>query len=301
MAKISEQAQKAANIPTPGTNVVPIGEGRMVGPPPDMDEAELKATSGAGLSTKAADNIVPIVYVMHYSSALVDERDPNYIQGSRPGDIYLRGAPEGEEIIKSSEGMLFQPCYFWNDVTERVPRKTPAEGGGGGEFVAKHSAETAKEVPGAKQGDKGKFHWVTADGKHELVETRNFAGFVYLASGLRLPYLVPLKGSGHSIGRAWMAKMNAKLSPSGQPYASFAALYRLRTEPRSNMQGRWFMYTVADGRWATKEERAAGLKLHEQFKSGEKVAEMPDDDANDFGDQGDAANGADAAKVDASI
>lgn len=299
MAKISEQAQKAANIPTPGTNVVPIGEGRMVGPPPDMDEAELRATSGAGLSTKQSDNTVPIVYIMHYTSPQVDERDPAYVSGARPGDMLLRGAPEGEELVSSAEGILFQPCYFWNDVTEWVPRQT---GGGGGKgFVAKHAVETAKEVAGAKTGPKGKFHWVTADGAHDLEETRNFAGFVYLKSGLRLPFLILLKGSGHQVGRAWMAKMNAKLSPGGQPYASFAALYRLRTEPRSNEQGKWFMYTVADGRWATKEERAAGLRLHDQLRSGEKQAEVPTEDfgGGDGGSSGPPA--ADAAKIDASI
>lgn len=299
MAKISEQAQRAANLPTPQEkqNVVPIGEGRMVGPPPDMDEAELRATSGAGLSTRASDNIVPIIYILHYTSPQVDERDPAYVPGARPGDLLLRGAPEGEELVSSAEGILFQPCYFWNDVTEWVPRQT---GGGGGKgFVAKHAIESADRVPGARQGPRGKFHWVTADGSHDLEETRNFAGFVYLRSGLRLPFLIPLKGSGHQVGRAWMAKMNAKLAPNGQKYASFAAMYRLRTEPRSNEQGKWFMYTVADGRWATKEERAAGLGLHDQFRSGEKQAEEP---AEDFSPgEASGSQGADASKVDASI
>lgn len=276
----------------------------MTGPPPDMDEAEMQSTAGRGLSTKASDNIVPIVYILHYTSPQVDERDPAYVPGARPGDLLLRGAPEGENLIPSSEGVLFQPCEFWNDVTEWVPRQV---GGGGGKgFVGKHGdilhpVDFAKDVPGAKQGAKGKYHWVTADGAHDLEETRNFVGFVYLKSGLRLPFLIPLKGSGHQVGKVWMAKMNSKLAPNGQPYAAFAALYRLRTEPRSNEQGKWFMYTVSDGRWATKEERAAGLRLSEQFRSGEKQTEQPTEDFS--GGDGDDAQTttASADKVDASI
>jgi hypothetical protein len=299
MAKISEQAQKAASIQPSGANMVSLGDGRMTGPPPDMDEAEFRATAGAGLSTKQSDNVVPIIYILHYTSPQVDERDPAYVRGARPGDLLLRGAPEGEELVSSAEGILFQPCEFWNDVTEWVPRQT---GGGGGKgFVAKHLVESAREVPGAKTGPKGKFHWTTADGAHDLEDTRNFAGYVYLKSGLRMPFLIPLKGSGHAVGKAWMAKMNAKLSPSGQPYASFAMLYRLRTEPRSNEQGKWFMYTVSDVRWATREERAAGRRLHEQFKSGEKIAEEPTEDLMSAEKAVTHTSPVDASRVDASI
>lgn len=301
MAKISEQAQRAANLPTAPERqtgaVVPIDEGRMTGPPPDMDDAEMAATAGKGTSTSASDNLVPMVYILHYTDNRVDERDhANYIPGARPGDIVLRGAPEGMSLVRSDEGILFQPCYFWNDVTEWFKENDGAKK----TFVGKHKYEFAKDVPGAKQGSKGKWHWLTADGKNELEETRNFAGIVQFPGGLHMPFLIALKGTGHSVGKAWMTKINSKMSDKGVVYASFAAFYRLRTEPRSKGPQRWFMYTVADARWATPEERTMGLKLHQQFASGEKQGETPETDFSPD-DVAGSSSSADTSKVDASI
>ena len=297
MAKISEQAKQAANIPQQQTNVVPIGEGRMAGPPPDMDETELLETAGKGTSTSASDNLVPMVNILHYTDNRVDERDPiNYIPGARPGDIVLRGAPEGMGLVRSDEGILFQPCCFWNDVTEWFKENDGAKK----TFIGKHSYIFAKDVPGARQGTKSKWQWLTADGKNELEETRNFAGIVCFSNGMHIPFLIALKGTGHAVGKKWMTeKINMKMNEKGIVYASWSAFYRLRTEPRSRGPQRWFQFTVADARWATPEERAMGKKLHEQFISGEKKAEMPTQEFSS--DEGTDSYTADAAKVNANI
>src|ERR1017187_4271236 len=220
--KISERAQQAAGLPVPtnGKVVHHAGEGQMAGTPPDMDETEQRASAGKGVSTRASDNLVPMVYILHYTDGRVDQRDHvNYIEGARPGDIVLRGAPEGLSLVKSDEGILFQPCYFWNDVTEWFKENDGAKK----TFIDKHKYERAKDVPGAKQGLKNKWQWLTADGKNELEETRNFAGFVFLPNGQHMPFLIALKGTGHTVGKAWMTKIISKTPPGGgDTYAIYA-------------------------------------------------------------------------------
>jgi hypothetical protein len=239
---------------------------------PPAHLAEYTDQAGAGTSQAAEDNLVPLIYVLQSNSPQVDRRSPAYVEGAEPGDIWLRNAPKGLEIVKGEEGALVQPCYFYRDVGEWIPRD---DGGG---FVGRHNVVKAADIQGAKQDPDDKNHWLTADGTHDLVETRNHAVLVY-AGGRALPYLIPLSSTGHSVSRGWMMKMNDKTITDGpnrgRPYPSYAHLYRLTTEQRKNNEGTWFALVVEDEVWASAEQAAAGRKLHDQFKSGEKVAEAP--------------------------
>lgn len=309
---LSERAKQAAGLPQTTNGKVPeIVEDFL--PPAHLAEfAERDA--GQGVSTSADDNLVPLIYVLQPLSPQCDRRSPQYVEGAEAGDLWLRNAPMGLEVVKANFenaraagqenfGLLAQPCYFHRDVVEWVPRD---EGGGGGQgFVGRHAVERAQDVAGAKPGvdrKTGKADpnaWTTADGEHDLVETRNHAVLLHLG-GRALPYLLPLTSTGHSVSRAWMSKINQKLIdcpvPKGDPdyeakvsdwmermarankptvYPSYAYLYRLTTEQRSNNQGKWFSIVVQDARWATRLEYLAGRKLHEQFAKGERRAEAP--------------------------
>jgi hypothetical protein len=227
------------------------------------------------------DNLVPLIYVLQALSPQVDRRSGEYIAGAEAGDIWLRNAPKGLEIVKGDTGVLMQPCYFYKDVGEWIPR---TDNGGGG-FVGRHTQERAKDVPGAKQGHNRKTGemdenaWTNADGSHDLIDTRNHAVLVYVG-GRVLPYLVPLTSTGHSVSRAWMSRINDKIiqegPAKGKQYPSFAHVYRLTTEQREKGGNRWFVLSPQDERWATSEEYLAGRKLNMQFASGEKRAAAED-------------------------
>lgn len=301
--------------------------------PPDHLAEFAERDAGQGVSTSMDDNLVPLVYVLQPLSPQCDRRSPQYVEGAEAGDIWLRNAPPGHEVIKANFenakaagktgfGLLAQPCYFYRDVVEWVPR---AEGGGGGAgFVARHDVPRAQDVKGAKQGLNRKTGkpdpnaWTTADGENDLVETRNHALLLYVG-GRALPYLLPLTSTGHSVSRAWMSKMNDKLmdcpvpkddpdrdakvaawqekmAKAGKPtvYPSYAYLYMLTTEQRSNNEGKWFSIVAQDARWATRTEYLAGRRLHEQFKTGEKKAEVPAEEVT-------ASRSASSASADAHI
>ena len=272
---ISERAKEAAG------NTLPTVQSTAA-PPTDLMEFAGEQ-GGRGVSTAADDNLVPLVYVLHYSSPQVDRRDNAYIEGAEPGDIWLRGAPAGLEIIKPADGVLVQPCYFYKDVGEWLPRQ---EGGGGGQgFIGRHPEEAARDVAGAEQDPEDKNHWTVRRGNevHDLVETRNHAVLVWHPSGRVMPYLIPLSSTGHGVSRAWMTQIGRQIiqqgPKKGEPWDSFARLYVLGTEPRANKLGKWFSFTTEEGPWCTREQYLAGRKLHEQFAKGEKRAEAPQESA----------------------
>ena len=50
------------------------------------------ADAGRGVSTKAEDQLIPILYVLQTNSPACDSRGPDYIDGAEPGHFLLRGA-----------------------------------------------------------------------------------------------------------------------------------------------------------------------------------------------------------------
>jgi hypothetical protein len=266
--KISERAMEAGgNLPKPAEGAAP---------PAHLAQYAAE-DAGKGTSQAAEDNLVPLVYVLQPMSPQVDRRDAAYVEGAEPGDIWLRNAPPGHELVKGNVGILAQPCYFYKDVSEWVPRD---DGGGKGNgFVGRHAVDRAALVPGAVQDPEDPNHWTSAGGDHDLVETRNHVMLVHVP-GRALRYLLPLSSTGHSVSRAWMSKMNDKVvqdgDAKGKPYPSYAYLYRLTTEQRSNAQGKWFSLVAEDERWATPDEYLSGRRLNELFAAGELRAEAPE-------------------------
>ena len=265
---ISERAQESAgNLPAVQDHA---------GPSAALMEFASEQT-GRGVSTAADDNLVPLVYCLDAKSPQVDRRDGKYVEGAEAGDIWFRNAPPDLEIVKGTVGVLVQPCYFYKDVGEWVPRKS------GGGLVCRHPQEKAKDVPGAKPGhnrETGEARaniWFTEDGDRDLIETRNHAIIVYFPNGRTMAYLMPLKSTGHSVSRAWMTQINNQIiqegPKKGTPWDSFARLYHLTTEQRHDNEGnKWFNFVTKEGSWATKEQYLAGRKLCLQFTSGEKKA-----------------------------
>ncbi len=254
--------------PTENKNVTTLRPG---GPPAAL-AAKIAADSGKGVSTDQADNQVPLIYVLQPLSPQVDKRDPRYVEGAEAGDIWLRSSPN--PIVKGDVGVLFQPCSFWHDVGEWIPRD---DGGG---FVARHKTmpASAKKTEDPRNPQLVKYR--SPDG-NELVETRNHAGYALTEDG-PLPYVLPLTSTGHSASRAWMFMMNSQRGPDGAKPPSWACVYRLKTVQKKNKKGSWFVLVAENGgdhgqtRWVdTVEDYERGSALYEAFASGQKQAEAP--------------------------
>ena len=225
----------------------------------------MASSAGKGVSKAQEDNLVPLIYVLQPLSPQVNKRNAAYLDGAEPGMIWLRNS--ADPLVDGEEGIVFQPCFFTRDYVEWIPRDS------GGGFVGRHETppKDTKEEVDPKNPNKKKL--VRKNG-NEIIETRSHVGFVHLPNGQKLPYVIPFTSTGHSVSRQWMFMMNSKVF-NGETIPSFAYLYRLKTKPRSNVQGEWFVLDVSDEDWASEEDIEAGEKLHDAFATGQKqIAEL---------------------------
>lgn len=224
---------------------------------------------GKGLSGAADDNLVPMVYTLQSNSPQVKPRDPDYIEGAKTGDIWLRNS--GLPPIAGEEGMVFQPCYFSKDWVEWKPNR--------GGFVGRHLDRPADaEEKHIDPQNPDRKAWVRKNG-NIVVETRYHVGRVYYM-GMKMPYVIPMSGTGHTVSKAWMTRMNNKSMPGVTGAApAWACLYRLKTKPTSNAYGDWMKFDIIDEGWVQSlEDYEAGASLNAAFAAGERGMETPQEE-----------------------
>lgn len=234
--------------------------------PAELDEL-IGNDEGFGLSSDPEDNKVPLVYVLQSNSPQVNDRGSEYVDNAKPGHLWLRNAPEGYEIVDGEVGFLFQPCYFWKNWVEWIPR---SKGGG---IVGSYQDRPKEAVQEPSAENPRKQIWRLPNG-NEVIETRYHAGYILADDGsLAMPYIIPMTGSNHTVSRDWMTKMNNKRTAGGKKPPSFACLYRVKTEHVSTQEFNWFRYDIEDAGWVDKAGYLSGVDLARSFASGEKVAE----------------------------
>jgi hypothetical protein len=194
---------------------------------------------GAGLSTAADDNLVPMMRILQSLSPQVKNNRPEYIKGAKPGDIWLRNSDYPP--ISGTEGILFQPCYFSADFVEWIPRSA------GGGLVTRHTKLPLDAVEVKDPKNTNRSNWFMPNGD-ELKYTRYHAGYVLMPDGSELPYVIPFTSTGHTVSRMWMTMMNNK-QLNGARAPSWACLYRLRTRERINAEGEWFLFDISSAGW----------------------------------------------------
>ena len=243
-----------------------------IGPPVELRApAELMELMGEGeargVSTRAEDNIVPMIKILQGLSPQVNKRSDDYIEGAEVGEIWLKNA--AQPIRSGVDGIVFQPCAFSVDWVEWKPKRAG--------YAGRHDARPAdaKEKEVLDDNGEPRIAWVRPNG-NIVVETRYHFGLV---DGY-LPYVIPLSGTGHTFSRSWMTLINQFKKADGvTPADSFARTYRLRTKTASNDRGEWMTFVAEDLGWVTVEQYKVGLAFHKAVLSGEKKAEVetPDD------------------------
>lgn len=260
---------------------------------------ELAADAGAGTSQNADDNIVPFIVLLQDMSPQVKKRDPEYVDKAEPGMLMnkankkLYAADDEQAVATGLPLLVFQPCAFDRAIIEWIPR---IDGGG---FVARHEfkntvEETMKAIGGKQveitdeKGDK-KLVWKTADGKHDLIDTRYHFGNILEDDGTLVPAVIGMSSTGHTASREWMTLMNQKINVQGKLIVppSWAKQYIVHSKPKKNAKGDFFVFTVDENGWITDAAlRAAGKELNAAFGKGDIRAN--DADLNDSG-AGDSA------------
>ncbi len=268
---MAKTTQKSKNVPVKreAAEQLPMKKQSAAVAVPTTDEEfermlEADAGKNKGTSSKAEDNLVPLIYILQSNSPQVNKRSEAYIEGAEAGDIWLRHA--ANPIVKGDEGIVFLPAYYFKDYVEWIPRD---DGGG---MVGRHPKLPEDAVVEQDEKRPNRIINKTASG-NDLVLTANYAGYVISDDGPPLPYMLPLKSTGLTVSRTWMFMMNQKLSKGGRPLASYANTYRLTTKHRKNKEGEWFILDVSDEGPASKELYMMGRALEAAFASGEKRAE----------------------------
>ncbi len=225
---------------------------------------------GMGLSTDAADNLVPIVKLLQPLSPELDRSDSRYVEGAVAGDILLPNAPH--PLLSSAEGLPFLPSYQWHDYVEWIPR----EQGGGIVGRSKTRPPEARRVIDPKRPKAQK--WVMPSG-NESSETISFAGFAVTQDG-HLPFVLPFKSSGLSVARAWMTAMRYKKDEQGRETPIFGQVWKLSTVQQKNTMGSWYVMQPRFERFVTSvDELRLAMELHKSFADGSKQADMSQDDS----------------------
>lgn len=252
------------------------------------DEALLSSMpEGEGLSTASEDNLVPLMYVFQPLSPQVDEDDTKHVENAKPGQIWLRGDPE--PLVEGDEGVLVQWCGMYSEWVEWIPR----EAGGG--IVSRSPGGPGTAPPEGSEKVEGTMRW-KKDG-NEMIDTRYVILNVYREGpdSEPVPYVLPLKSTGHSVAKRQMTAMNRR-TYKGRKLPVYACIYLLKTAKNKNQKGTWFLpvfenLTDEDGNfagYATAEQLKAGKALFDAFKMGEKRAAQEEDVDGDLsGDDGD--------------
>ena len=286
MARPAGATKEAADETLPATqaqNNVPAAAS-------EEELAFLEQHKGEGISTAQEDNLVPLVYVLQAASKQCNRQGPAYIEGAMGGSFLMRSAPQ--PIVDGAAGFIFQPCYFYKDFAEWVPR----ERGGGLVGMHRDLPRNVEEIKDERNPNKVK--WRTAAG-NEILERRNHLGFVVRDDGQALAYAIPFTSTGHSVSRNWMTTMQNR-TINGITPPSYCFLYRFRTRQRSNAQGTWFLPDIeavqvhpllTPSGMVNAQMRERGAAFFEACARGDKVAaEMERDDAE--GPSGTDANAA---------
>lgn len=249
---------------------------------------KIKSDPGGGLSKKAEDNLIPLVYILQGLSPQVQNGNPARIEGAEAGDIWLRNSEK--PIIKANEGMVFQPCYFYQDWVEWGPKR-------GDGYVGRHPwAEgikvpdnvTKKELQDAiKNGAPLDIELaphpqdpqrmiIVRKNANVIVHTRYHVGYVYSEDFAPQPFILPLSSTGHTFSKSWMMNMNAQQIDGVAIDKSWVFLWRLRTQLKTNKKGSWYQYTTEKERMIISEdEYNRGQLLCRQFENNELKAEAP--------------------------
>lgn len=242
------------------TELAPVKETNLPATTNEELDNLLGEYSGAGTSADTAHITIPLIYVLQTNSPQVNKRNPLYVNGAEPGDLWLRNA--AEPIVKGTTGVPFQPCHLvWVWVEWRPERQG---------FVTTHVSRPpdAKQVLEDPNDDQSKPVWVRPNG-NLVIETC----YVYGLINGDQPYVIPLSSSGYRVAKDWNTDMRNR-KHNGKPLPVFGTKYNLTTVLRSNNKGEWFTLGFSFiPVLPPAEEVRHGLDLFKAISSGEKKAE----------------------------
>ena len=218
----------------------------------------------AGVSFKAEDQLLPLIYVLQQLSPQVDKRGGQYVEGAEAGDFWLRGAIK--PIRKGEIGIMAIPVQMNRVFIEWMPNRQG--------FVARHEEQPTDAMSQKVRGDDGRERSVVVRGNGNIiVDTREF---YILVDGD--PYVLPCSSTKHTFARQWQTMFHRFKHPTtNRIQPSFARVYKLTTIPASNAVGKWFGLKFEDTGETTVKDIKTAIAFRDAVLKGERKAEAPID------------------------
>ena len=194
-----------------------------------IDLSEMMEDAKLGGTLSLADISIPYLYILQGLSPQVNPDHDKYIEGAKPGMLYLTGL----EIVCDGrdEGIQVVPCYYERLITEWLPRET------GGGLVASHdpSSEILNDV---KQQADGKSFLPNG---HQVIET---AYHYMLAknpkSGVWHQAIAPFKSTALKASRRMNSTISTTMIPGTDKRAPrFLYMWQLKTVKEQKDQYIW--------------------------------------------------------------
>lgn len=235
---------------------------------------DLGADAGAGMEGTDKDSFaIPFLRVIQKMSPQVDEAEPEFIEGAKPG-MFLNSVTS--EMFDGKEGIDFYPCAY----QRRFLRWGPRSGEGSG-FKGEILPE---EVPAMLEAgtivqhenrlyypnDKGEVNPKTCD---HLADTRSHFGLAVDDDGNAMQVLLALTSTQIKKSKQLMSILsNVKVQgPNGKVTPpTWANKIRITTVPESNDQGSWHGVKFESAGFVTDADLyKAGKEFHAAIASGE--------------------------------
>jgi hypothetical protein len=232
---------------------------------PDQLPAEWLNTaarfSGRGVSTRAEDQLIPLIYLLQQNSPQCDRRGNKYVQDAEAGDFLLRTALN--PIRSGVTGIEVQPCEMQRRWIEFLPSR--------GGYVTEHDRPPA-DLESRITNENGieKIVQVRKSNNNVIEDVRQF---YVLCEGRA--YVLPCKSTGHTFAREWVTHYHQLRLPNGDLLPAFAHRYCLTSIPVGNAKGKWFGLKFADRGPVSLAELEAGNRLYEAVTRGAVRGEAP--------------------------
>lgn len=235
---------------------------------------DFEADSGAGMEGADKDSFaIPFLAVIQKMSPQVDEADPKYIEGARPGMLMDTVT---EELFDGKEGVLVLPCAF----QRRYLRWGPREAGGGFKGELTPEEATALEQSGEVVNVDNRLYYPDDNGNVDpkkcdfLQDSRNhFVLRVNPETGKLTEMLLSLRSTQISKSKTMMTKLqNVKVKGKEGMVTppTWVNRVRITTVPESNDKGSWHGIKVElEGFIQSTDEYAAGKRLHDIIREGD--------------------------------
>lgn len=207
--------------------------------------------STTGQEEVSADDLaVPRISLVQALTPARDKSSDAYIEGLEEGDVYntLTEDIYGKEITCI-------PCYYRREY-QIWKKKRSGSGGFYGSYD--EGAEAAKQLK-VEEADRD------LQGQLEVMEVPVFFVLVVTPDGL-IEAVVSMPRTKAKIAKRWNSLIRLTQMPS------FASLYTLSSVNDENDQGKFFNFAVKGDGYASETQFAAGEKLYEAVKSGNKKA-----------------------------